>query len=857
MSSLSRDSSFLHRTNAKTAESPNPVDSATSILSDPMSKCQHDDEPIPDPYTYYRAFLSSDVPCGDHTRTLPSSNDSVTNLAINSSTPSVPELEGPQHSRPRNTSYSLAVRFANRSNGAPLATIVEQGSASTLNSHRSLPSVGRFPSIRAVENVSPGRGPKTARQSLEERLLGGIQEEARQEQDTDLRNDVTDIHPEQRRGGSDPLHNVVISAQPGFEVLGKLDSPQLPEIEHDLEHNGLRRFLRGVLQNVRSGSRSRSRSRSHSSSLTDVPEAQTAAQRRPDPGHFSPCVLLHEVEGTQKHSAKPETLPVVTSGDHCSSVDALSLLANPAATHATIRKSAGTDEPSAGVCPPKPHLPPPSTHQNADADLSSFRTSGEAALTVRSVPPALRDSTPDHVLANATTLPHRNRDEFPTQNTVDGGPFYHLDAHCSRDVDRGRDISQNASFCSTMSTSYSGTVLGVDLDLQHERPQSDHRSLTPLWFTPIESKDRNRAQKVPSAPQAQEQRKHTPSRSMTSSALSALLPIAAAEGIVRPNYKTPQLSFFSPSGNLIQTENAAPPPTSPAHSPLNTHYPGTPTISTSYYNNTESPAYDALSAAIGLPPARPAPVPMTTPPQSSAPLPYHLRHHHNYQHPELSQITSEADSESYPQSIIRPGSAIKGCGGVIRRASLTPRSGTPFAKPSSKQKLDKSERSMSCMTLGEASKSRFNILSSWPSPSLKGKGNTLKKRERNEMPCSQHHPRTHRRGESGVSVGSAAGHAMRVLFCQPYDGAGTSSADTGCGRIPIDDHCSEVEARRKVRDSATPNVRIVDGEEAGANSADNVDGKAKEDRPGSTHVRARSDSGVSTGAAVRIGVVGA
>ncbi|CAN9158448.1 unnamed protein product [Alternaria alternata] len=55
-----------------------------------------------------------------------------------------------------------------------------------------------------------------------------------------------------------------------------------------------------------------------------------------------------------------------------------------------------------------------------------------------------------------------------------------------------------------------------------------------------------------------------PRCSITSSALTSFLPIAAASGIVRPNYDTPKISFFSPSGNLIQPEGSSTPGTTSA-----------------------------------------------------------------------------------------------------------------------------------------------------------------------------------------------------------------------------------------------------------------------------------------------------
>ncbi|KAF1952520.1 hypothetical protein CC80DRAFT_538198 [Byssothecium circinans] len=936
MSLSSCDTSLLDYASATNpnlgnARSPNAVDSATRILADPVSsQFYNDDEPIQDIYTYYKAFVSSASPAAGRTTTFPSHDGSTTNK-VDQDISIVQGLEE-QHVRPRSTPYSLAVRFANRPNGAPLATIVEHGSVSTLNSHGSLLSIGRFPSIRAVENVSPRRTRQGARRSLDEKALDGIQEETLQEHNISSRVEVTDLG--RRRGQSDPLHKAGSPAQLLDREPHQLDAPQLPDIAHEFEHNGLRGFLRGFLQNVRSGSRSRS----HNSSSSSAADAPTG-DRRPDPGHFSPLTL----NPREDVSICPDSSIVTrasASGEH-SGLNAISR-SSIFDTNATNRKSVSTGASSAGVYPPKLHLPLPSTNQKGDAldqfwttqqyqlvshilppqNLSNYHSGKGVASTVRSVLPAPRDPAPDHVLADATTLlPQHNREEISAQHTGHGVPFYRLDAPSSRDINRARDANQNASFCSTMSTSYSGTVLGVDLDLQHDSAsRMDRRSLTPVWFTPIENTPTEKSidtRRVPrrsgsgsgSCPRAHEQTesKQLPPGSMTSSALSAILPIAAAEGIVRPNFKTPQLSFFTPSGNLIQTEeNTSLLPTKPSSS-SQCPYTGAPTTSTSFYggdgNEKPSPAYNALSAAIGLPPARPAlvPVPMTTPPQSSAPLPYHLRHHHNYQHPEASQITSSDAEENeqphlHPQSIIRPGSAIKGCGGVVRRDSLTPRSGTPFIA-STNQGFNGSRatlRSLSCISIGgggarkehDKSKDRSGsgsgrgsrsrrkgsscndiVSSSSPllsAPAQSRKGNTLKKRRRDGVllplplpppkPQSQPQPQSrsqsrfqpHRRNVS--SIGAVTSHAMRVFFCQPYDGAGNvSSADIACGRIHVGDHdhdqCHDddnaYERRRKVRESLTPNVRVVDAD-TDAEAEDAVDG-------GSGKVKERSGSGASLG----------
>ena len=83
-------------------------------------------------------------------------------------------------------------------------------------------------------------------------------------------------------------------------------------------------------------------------------------------------------------------------------------------------------------------------------------------------------------------------------------------------------------------TSYSGSVLGIDLDLEQEFPGPSRRPCSPMWFTHREKSDTRDM--------------HT----ITSSALPILLSLAAASGIVRRNNVTPFPSFHSPSGKLIR-----------------------------------------------------------------------------------------------------------------------------------------------------------------------------------------------------------------------------------------------------------------------------------------------------------------
>jgi hypothetical protein len=266
-------------------------------------------------------------------------------------------------------------------------------------------------------------------------------------------------------------------------------------------------------------------------------------------------------------------------------------------------------------------------------------------------------------------------------------------------------------------------------------------------------------------------------RSITSSALTSLLPIATASGIVQPNFDTPKISFYSPSGRLIQPEGSSSPETGAAHC-------SSPTVKVSIRNRPgRHSARQTLTAPACLPPARPNLLPMTTLPTSTAPLPLHLRHHHNYRHPERSQIES-------CESLLDNTVSVKGCDGVIRTSSFTLRSGTrrsPLKKknPDAQQNGHQSTKSLLHDIRGEVSfyKSRYIALAAQScGPTHKStckKGATLHKRRTREPRTSKPHSSTsdkntrmQRTFEKSV-LGPLVGHALRVCFCQPYDGAGT------------------------------------------------------------------------------------
>jgi hypothetical protein len=112
---------------------------------------------------------------------------------------------------------------------------------------------------------------------------------------------------------------------------------------------------------------------------------------------------------------------------------------------------------------------------------------------------------------------------------------------------------------------------------------------------------------------------------------------------------------------------------------------------------------------------------MTTPPQSFAPLPQHLRHHHNYRHAERAQITPEPMDAS--MVTINSASNVKGCGGVIQSHNLVPRSKAQRS-PIQKKRRVLNARRMSCVF---PTMHRFSIVTSRSTPK---KGKKLQKRVR-------------------------------------------------------------------------------------------------------------------------------
>jgi hypothetical protein len=321
--------------------------------------------------------------------------------------------------------------------------------------------------------------------------------------------------------------------------------------------------------------------------------------------------------------------------------------------------------------------------------------------------------------------------------------------------------------------------------------------------------------------------------SITSSALTSLLPIASASGIVQTNYNTPKISFYSPSGRLIQPECSSSPE-------ANTSIRGaSPTVTTSYYNKTiASSKRHTLASIPYLPPARPSLVPMTTPPTTTAQLPAHLRHHHNYRHPEKSQIVP-------CESLVESTPAVKGCDGIVRIDSLSPISGV-LHSPHTKMKPNSNKRHRSSRSFIRDVKSDANFYKSrlihfavqscgTTSVEMGRKRDRSMLRKQYTTHSDPMHPPAHggkplnrstgkgsqpiqttsklrmnRKGDKEI-LGPVTGHTLRICFCQPYDGVGkqTRIAATSDFCSNTSDPKAPIAGRGPVNYEIEPATRIV------------------------------------------------
>ncbi|KAH8725134.1 hypothetical protein GQ44DRAFT_826932 [Phaeosphaeriaceae sp. PMI808] len=748
---------------------------ATSLSSDTLHST------FQDPFTYYKAFLNTNTPSTSGTN----ENDDgyIYHTGVN-------QAQSPPY-------QVAAVRLTSRSNGVPLTTIIEQGSYSTLNSRDSLLGVNRYPSASGGKNISAGAISHRVSPSREEYSLQLTPQLFRKEQGETAPvgkhiwlHDRRESHLTQTA----PIdsHMSERSRIPCFQATGE---------DYDANERKPKGFFRGVLQNVGAATCSRSRppsaicapvveSREYPSDTTNhssppedpsTPNLETnreifeATDRAPQSSSSPACMSMKRDQTRSRKISWTTTQPSTPT-----SIYPL-LLKSPLPL--LEQQSARFAQSACGVVPHtlEPSAATYSREQPSFARLVTPTTRGVAYGNVTSADQLISN----HELDNSAQYTEHGV-------SVPKDSIYSLQKN-----DCTWEMICKASSCSTLSTTYSGTVLGVDVDLHHETfpPMAELERQASVAETPVP--------KEGSIADATHQL-------ITSSALKSLLPIAAASGIVHKNYNTPRISFFSPSGNLIQPEGSSSPETTVSKRG------GSPPTSPSNYGTLEKHSTPQTVLAVGsLPPARPTLVPMTTPPTPAVPLPAHLRYRHNYPHPEQSKIEST-------EILIEPKSTILGCGGIVTPRQPTVRKETCGSlkrlKSSSQYRSHRSTRSFVHDLKNDANfhKSRYIALASqtcgFPQKSQTEKNKSTSHPKRYNITHmhhaskanSQHPVKLHYRfigadtlrgmrtptnekpacKTEGFRIGPLVGHTLRICFCQPYDGAGvptrTATADVSC-----------------------------------------------------------------------------
>lgn len=753
-----------------------------------------------DPFTFYKTHLDTNVPALGEQDPSESDDGSYTCSSDAAATLDGSGDDAQPQARGHTTAYKLAVRLANRSYGAPLATIIEQGPYSTLNSHGSLLSVGRFPSIKAAENRSPNRGSRRRSRSFDEKVLHDIQEDLARELDTSAVA-VPPLRPNGKPKAADPASGTATSLTPYRFELQPFPASHSGDEQLDHEYRGVKGFIRGVLQNVRGVSRTRSRSFSmtHAPIMDhrESPLSSCPSSPQVDQQDLGPDMADLPINSCGISAHVPEAVATAaTSGDQTKnhSIPSLdtSLSAHMRLPLAKSRTDISKPPTEFGSIPPV--LP------SQSATCSHERPFSTSVVHAETRGVALKDGT-----LQASTSHHDMFDTSAQRTTSDGTHMYrgYLTSMKESSSDREVFTSQNDSFCSTMTSSYSGTVLGVDLDLQHDFSRPMRRSQsppTPMWFTP-QMTELERQVSFSESPESMKAPPpgHAPFCSITSSALTSLLPIAAASSLVRLNYNTPKISFYSPSGNLIQPESN---PSDHGNSP---------TVTSSYFNRQHVNAGSSTESM----PSRPPLVPVTTPPTHKTPLLSHLRQYHNYGRHKLSQISSFEAS-------VTPKGPVKGCDGMVRETSLTPRSGAFF--PHGKDKVHRSVKLAVHDLKAEVKfhEARLITLAAAHSfaPSMP-KGKTLQKRHIHKYNTYAREPRVHdgnyqRSGYRQDVLGPLAAHALRVCFCQPDDGAGVPTRATAAGVCTANELFfttgkPKVDSSAKNAERSLPNARVVSG----------------------------------------------
>lgn len=788
----SRSSSSLDRSkgqdSAFSASTP-PYDPAALILADETSSQPEEHAVTQNPATYYKALSHLNMPPSSSTDTLAQDGHGYVCRPEKIGAYGG-QVDGPvQQGRTQVLPYSLTARPINRPTTVPLATITEQGSYSTLNSHCSHLSTSHFPSRRVAKTVSSNRPTYTPPWSMEENTRHGLQEGVLQD-DLCVMADASGKLPHEycRR-----MHSETDSSTPpaSISLQRSLQRPQESDTKHgDTGHNmegrESRGLICGVLQSVRAASHGRSRSSSiaHTSIESRDDQTETNENRSQNRLQISETIQKSNDKLYTPYlmQAFPLSATLAPQSDSQARNRKISTAnhefsACHSPTLTTPLRSKSKIEPGFGSIS---HLLPP---------LVATRPR-ERSTFLGFAQPKPRDAAHDDGMTGAQAPSNERRHDTSALYIFNGVSVHRSDRPLLTEHEHARESSRNTSFCSTMSTSYSGSVLGVDLDLCREFSHPARSSLSPTPVTPEWSTQQmTELERQDSFAESLGLKDARATEStcplISSSTLSFLLPITAASDIVSPSYNTPKISLYSPSGKFIQPETSSGPvkDTSDCGS--------TPSIIASNSNKNHTSAHNILSARTCLTTARISLVPLATPTRPSAPLPAHLRHHKNYGHCEGPQIQCL-------KSAIVPSYAVKGCGGVVENNVLTSRTiiershmPSEYSLPYKGQlirslirdlrneKIPQKARVTTPATPSSSHQKKnlkklhmFNY--GTPATYVCTRASECRKSILNASTADKRSRRTHQLKieHNPGCLGPLAGHALRICFCQPYDGAG-------------------------------------------------------------------------------------
>lgn len=474
------DQSLPHDSAHDSGQPLHRVGCAAWNLADWSRLAPHSTQPgLQDPFAYYKAFQDTIAQASTSANEAAQVNDGCACRTGSIGAQNAHSI-GAQQVRARAMPYHLTARFADRAIGAPLATIIEQGSYSTLNSCGSLLSVGRLPALSVTESPSHNRSSHQSFHRLDENRLYREEDGAPLEED---------------HASAPRAHATLQDCRQPYAVVElstpinlSRDLPQSPrskigdadQYANDSKTQGL---LRGVLGNVRTASRSRSRS----SSLTHTPVLE-AWERLPETSSYH---TFHQVQDTHDPWAcmGQETCPrncKASSSMESSSSSTTPSSACQTRSRKTLLLSVQPHDSITSHLRLNEALSHPLDHSSAVQTVPPLPTpsatvySLEQPSSVRLVPPEPRDVAAVGATAQAAAFSTAHSDSTPTQTSCHGVATRNCSASSLSKHDHGKISSRNASFCSTVSTSYSSTVLGVDVDLQYEGLKLTRRSSSPM-----------------------------------------------------------------------------------------------------------------------------------------------------------------------------------------------------------------------------------------------------------------------------------------------------------------------------------------------------------------------------------------